>query len=34
VFDADVIAVDGRFGDDLAPLARVRQVVLGGAFVS
>jgi imidazolonepropionase-like amidohydrolase len=33
-FDADVIAVDGRFGDDLAPLARVRQVVLGGAFVS
>jgi imidazolonepropionase-like amidohydrolase len=33
-FDADLIAVDGFFAADLAPLARVRQVVLGGAFVS
>jgi imidazolonepropionase-like amidohydrolase len=32
--DADLIAVDGFFAADLAPLARVRQVVLGGAFVS
>lgn len=33
-FDADLIAVDGRFGADLAPLGRVRQVMLGGALVS
>lgn len=32
-FDADLIAVEGRFRTDLAPLARVRQVMLGGAFV-
>jgi imidazolonepropionase-like amidohydrolase len=33
-FDADLIVVDGFFGVDLAPLARVYQVMLGGAFVS
>lgn len=33
-YDADLVAVDGRFGSDLAPLGRVRQVVLGGAFVA
>lgn len=32
-FDADLIGVDGRFVTDLAPLGRVRQVLLGGAFV-
>ncbi|WP_395726839.1 amidohydrolase family protein [Nakamurella sp.] len=31
--DADLIVVDGFFGVDLAPLARVRQVMVGGAFV-
>ncbi len=33
-FDADLIAVEGRFGADLAPLGRVRQVVLGGHLVA
>lgn len=33
-YDADLLAVEGRFGADLAPLARVRQVVLGGAFLA
>lgn len=33
-FDADLIAVVGLFGADLAPLGRVRQVMLDGAFVS
>jgi imidazolonepropionase-like amidohydrolase len=32
-YDADLVAVEGRFGSDLAPLARVRQVVLGGEIV-
>ncbi len=33
-FDADLIAVDGRFAGDLGPLGRVRQVVLGGELVA
>ena len=33
-FGADLIAVDGFFGAGLAPLARVRQVMMGGAIVS
>lgn len=32
-FDADLVVVDGQFGADLAPLGRVRQVMLGGRFV-
>lgn len=32
-FDADLVVVDGVFGGGLTPLGRVRQVVLGGAFV-
>lgn len=32
-FDADLLVVDGLFGPDLAPLGRVRQVMVGGAFV-
>ena len=32
-FDADLVIVDGAFDADLAPLARVRQVMLGGRFV-
>ena len=31
-FDADLVVVDGRFDSDLAPLAQVRQVMLGGRF--
>ena len=33
-FDADLIVVDGLFGADLAPLGRVRQVMVGGAFAA
>ena len=33
-FDADLVVVDGRFGAEVGPLGRVRQVMLGGRFVS
>ena len=31
-FDADLLVVDGLFGSDLAPLGRVRQVMVDGVF--